>query len=192
MAVFRKARNCRSRSAGFAMNSVLIRVSVLGALLFAIVALSKRTFEIAAAPYELPVITAANDAGAPPQGKPAKLEPPSLAAFPQTLTRPIFFAGRKYPERAMANPLSEKTPESTPEAPEPARVTAANLRLRGVAKTAGGWKALIQGDEATPTWVELDQTVGQWGVIEIDENRVVLRSSQGETTLELYPPQSVN
>lgn len=123
-----------------------------------------------------------------PQGRKADrvdLDAKPLGAFPQTASRPLFFEGRRYPERE-----AKQAPPVSAFAAEPiGGATAKGARLRGVVTIAGTTRALIEMPSKSPEWLAVGDLVDGWRLEGIDQDRAELRSGSQAVSLLLYEAQ---
>lgn len=108
-----------------------------------------------------------------------------LGAFPQTASRPLFFEGRRYPERE-----AKQAPPVSAFASEPVGAAAAKgARLRGVVTVAGTTRALIEMPSKSAEWLAVGDLVDGWRLEGIDQDRAELRSGSQAVSLLLYEAQ---
>ncbi len=110
------------------------------------------------------------------------LDPRPIGTFPQTASRPLFFEGRKYPERE-----TKQTPPAQAFVSEPVAATPAKAaRLRGVVIVAGKTRALIEMPSKSAEWMGVGDLVDGWRLEGIDKDRAELRNGDSAVSLLLY------
>ena len=120
----------------------------------------------------------------------AELAHPALSDFPQTLTRPVFFEGRRLPN-PQAKPLKVEPPKPPPPVapPPPPKpiVLPDKIKLLGVFMQADAAAALVETPPHPAAWFKLGDRIAEWTITAIEENRIVLRhDSARSATLPLY------
>jgi len=120
----------------------------------------------------------------------ADLEQPALSTFSQSLARPLFFEGRKFPspppKEIKAEPPKPAPPPPPPPPPKPV-VLPDKIKLLGVVMQAADWKALIEVPPQPAVWFKVGDKIAEWTITAIEENRVVLSHRSNKTaTLALY------
>jgi hypothetical protein len=113
-----------------------------------------------------------------------------ISEFSQTLVRPLFFEGRRFPvpqpKEAKREPQKALAAPSPPP-PPPKPVTLPSMtRLLGVVQQSEGWQALIETPPRPPQWFKIGDKVGEWTIARIENNEVVLTHSARSATLTLY------
>jgi hypothetical protein len=138
----------------------------------------------------------------PAQARDLALVKPPLSSFSDTLKRPLFFEGRKYPERRpepVVAPSASSRPAvlvaPTPPAPPPKPLIAVEavkpattdgLKLLGVLVNKGRTRALIEAAPDAGEWLGVGGKVRDWTIESIGADRVALRQGRQTATLELY------
>lgn len=112
------------------------------------------------------------------------LDAKPLGAFPQTASRPLFFEGRRYPERE-----TKQSPPVQAFAGETVAAAAKGARLRGVVTVAGTTRALIEMPSKSAEWLAVGDLVDGWRLEGIDQDRAELRSGSQAVSLLLYEAQ---
>jgi hypothetical protein len=121
----------------------------------------------------------------------ADLPPVSMAEFSQTLVRPLFFEGRRFPSpqpKEIKVEAPKGPPALAPPTPVPPKPVALpdKIRLLGVFLQSEEWKALIELPPQAPQWFKVGDRVEAWTIARIEENQVVLNHSVRSATLPLY------
>jgi hypothetical protein len=115
---------------------------------------------------------------------------PALSTFSQSLTRPLFFEGRRLPspqpKQVKAEPPKLSPPPPPPPPPKPI-VLPDKIKLLGVVMQADSRKALIEIPPQPPAWFKTGDQIADWTITAIAENGVVFthRSSKS-ASLALY------
>jgi hypothetical protein len=110
--------------------------------------------------------------------------PRSIAEFSETTTKPIFFSGRRAPEKPKPKPVvieakAVPAPIAVP-APEP-------LRLVGVMGNAGGRSILVRSSTDTSgTWLRVGDEYRGWQLREVSIDRAVVEAQGERRELRLY------
>jgi hypothetical protein len=140
--------------------------------------------------WEMPIDTAPIGAGeaAAPSDAGRKVPQPqkrSLAAFPETIARPLFHPSRRPVTVEAAKQPTASEPSSA--APEPESEEPSGLSLVGLMGAGEkGRRALIRPEgEAYGTWVEEGGEIAGWQLTSIDDDRVVIEKSGREEELLL-------
>lgn len=108
----------------------------------------------------------------------------TIAEFPQTATRPVFFADRKIPERARPKPVAiaeAKEPSPPPPAPlEP-------LQLVGIMGSGAGKRALVKGAaDPQATWLAVGDEFRGWQLRDITNDNAIVEARGQRSELRLY------
>ena len=117
---------------------------------------------------------------------------PALSTFSQSLTRPLFFEGRRLPpprpKEIKAEPPKPPPPPPSPPPPPPKPVVLPDkIKLLGVVMQAADWKALIEIPPQPAAWFKVGDQIAEWTIAAIEENRVVFTHHSSKTaTLALY------
>jgi hypothetical protein len=102
---------------------------------------------------------------------------PPLAAFPQSLVRPLFFEARRLPsppsKQVKVEPPKPPPPAPPPPPPKPA-VLPDKIKLLGVVMQADDRKALIEIPPQPAAWFKVGDKISEWTITEIEENNVIL------------------
>jgi len=117
---------------------------------------------------------------------------PALSTFSQSLTRPLFFEGRRLPSpqpKQIKAELPKPPPPPSPPPPLPKPVVLPDkIKLLGVVRQAQDWKALIEIPPQPAAWFKVGDRIADWTITAIEENRVVFsHHSNRSATLALYP-----
>ena len=139
------------------------------------------------------VLDATITAAVPNQAPRAIADPaqPALSKFSQTLTRPLFFEGRRLPSpqpKQIKAELPKPPPAPSPPPPPPKPVVLPDkIKLLGVVMQAQDWKALIEVPPQPAAWLKVGDRIAEWTITAIEENRVVFSHHSSKTaTLALY------
>jgi len=143
--------------------------------------------------WQTPIMLEADTTAAIPTRAPrviVDLEQPALSTFSQSLTRPLFFEGRRLPspppKEIKAEP-PKPTPPPPPAPPPKPVVLPDKIKLLGVVMQAAAWKALIEVPPQPAAWFNVGDKIAEWTITRIEENRVVLSHQSNKTaTLALY------
>lgn len=100
-----------------------------------------------------------------------------LASYPLTATRPLFFEGRKYPERATEKPTRSAIQHAKP--PQ-------HFKLHGVLIGRTFKRALIASGSQAPNWHSIGEGGAGWTLEAIEHNAVRVRMAGRQIVLELY------
>ena len=136
---------------------------------------------------------AAGDAGLPSTGGPidVELSPPSrsVAEFPQTTRRPLFFATRRPVD--MSQPMAPVVAKPAPEAA--ALATLEQAQLVGIMRTGKAKaRALIRtGTDGQGVWVGVGDNVRGWQLKEIGDDKAVFEANGQRVQVKLYPATAV-
>jgi hypothetical protein len=105
-------------------------------------------------------------------------------SYPQTLSRPLFRATRRPPEREQ--PAAAARPQAAP--PRQAARLPENLELVGIMQEEGrAGRALIrQGEAATGQWVEVGHMLQGWRLSRIEAGGIAFEAEGREQRLTLY------
>jgi hypothetical protein len=141
-------------------------------------------------PIELDATTTAAAPKRAPRGIADPLQP-ALSTFSQSLTRPLFFEGRRLPspkpkqiKADLPKPLPQQSPPPLPQKPV---VLPDKIKLLGVVMQAQDWKALIEIPPQPAAWLKVGDKVAEWTITAIEKNRVVFsHHSNRSATLALY------
>lgn len=111
---------------------------------------------------------------------------PPITAYPETLARPVFFEGRKFPT---PEPVKAKVEPATPPTPAPVEpaFNAAELKLHGIVAADGRFRALIDGPAIPLDWLTEGATVRGWTLTRIEPQRVTFSAGSTSIQLDLYP-----
>jgi hypothetical protein len=173
---------------------IFTRIAIMLALCAATLLLAKHTVNVVTSPFAYSIEPRQGTlaaAGSPAAGLPVAA--PTLTAFPQTLARPLFFEGRRFPEPAPQAAQPQQQVEAAPN-PPPAAPTVAveTIKLLGVQNDKTGWRALLAVQGQQSEWYVVGQKLEDWEITSIDGNSAQLTSPAGQATLELYPKKSLN
>lgn len=108
----------------------------------------------------------------------------SIAEFSETTTKPIFFSGRRAPEKPKPKPIAIEAkavpaPVALPP-PEP-------LRLVGVMGNAGGRSILVRtSTDTSGTWLRVGDEYRGWQLREVSMDRAVIEAQGERRELRLY------
>lgn len=102
-----------------------------------------------------------------------------LAAFPQTLTRPIFFQGRTFPSRPKTSASQTSSAVIGSSAAD-----AEKIKLLGVVIMQQRRRALMESSSGSVLLLNNGEGIDGWTVSDIQPNSVVL--SAGATTASLF------
>src|SRR5262249_4679502 len=121
----------------------------------------------------------------------ADLEQPALSTFSQSLARPLFFEGRRFPspppKEIKTEPPKPAPPPPPPPPPPKPVVLPDKIKLLGVVMQATAWKALIEIPPHSAEWFKVGDKIAEWTITAIEENNVVLSHRSNKTaTLALY------
>jgi hypothetical protein len=135
---------------------------------------------------DVPATAAAAHKRAPPAT--AKPVQPALATFSQSLTRPLFFEGRRLPvpqpKQVKAEP--SRPPPPPPPPPKPA-VLPDKIKLLGIILRADDRRALIEIPPQPAAWFKVADRIADWTIDAIEDNQVVFtHPSKRVATLALY------
>ena len=170
-----------------------ISSSLVVSLLFAgVAALGYTNYQLTSLTVDTtPVTVAATTSSAAGKVKTAKVSgfdltpsPRSIGEFSETTTKPIFFSGRRAPEKPKAKIVTiEATAVQAPIAlplPEP-------LRLVGVMGIGEGKSILVRTNSDTSgTWLRVGDEYQGWQLREISADRAVVESHGERRELRLY------
>lgn len=106
-------------------------------------------------------------------------------AFSQTLARPIFFPGRRYPapQVKVAAAPALLPPPSAPIRPA---VPIERMKFHGVLIAGGVRKALIEASPGGIAWFGVGDTVEGWTISVIERNTVKLSNGPTTSSIALY------
>jgi len=144
--------------------------------------------------WQTPIVLDATTTAAMPNRPPrtiADAAQPPLSEFSQTLTRPLFFEGRRLPspqpkQIKVELPKPPSLPSPPPPPPKPV-VLPDKIKLLGVVMQAQDWKALIEIPSQPAAWFKVGDRIAEWTITAIEENRVVFSHHSSKTaTLLLY------
>ena len=121
---------------------------------------------------------------APAQGRAAlklRLDGARLADFPETLSRPLFWASRRPAEAPPATAAAQSAP------PGAGASEAANLRLAGVMRVGSGKlrALLVSPEQPAGQWLEEGGVFGGWRLAQINPGGVALEAGGRRTELKL-------
>jgi len=121
----------------------------------------------------------------------ADLPRSTIGEFSQTLVRPLFFEGRRFPspqpEEIKAQATKPPSAPPSPPPPPPKPITLPDkIRLVGVFLQSEEWRALIELPPQPAQWFKVGDQIEAWTIARIEENRVVLNHSVRSATLPLY------
>lgn len=173
------------------MIRLLSQISVLMGLAAAIAWVAASGLYLWQTPVTLDApATAAADPRRTPPGI-ADPAPPPLAAFSQSLMRPLFFEGRRLPQppkpQVKAEPPKPPSPPPPPPPPPKPAVLPDKIKLLGLVLQAGDRKALIEIPPQPAAWFKPGDQIADWKIMAIEENRVLFsHRSSGSATLALY------
>lgn len=107
-------------------------------------------------------------------------------AFPQTLSRPIFFPERRFPIAQPKGSTAFKTdaPAQTPATPVPG---ADKIKFHGVMIADGNKRVLLEGPSNGIVWVGIHDVFEGWTVSAIEANAVTLNAGPATASIALYP-----
>lgn len=137
------------------------------------------------APYDEIVAPPPSQALTVSQSSPVSFVQPAVSDFAVLSQRPLFFRGRKMPSPAKiaaATDVGAAVSRQTP-----ALAATSSMKLKGVSRTAEGWRALIETSPRTMAWYSVGENTQGWMVAEIGSEHVTLKASDGSVSLELYP-----
>lgn len=143
-------------------------------------------------PTAAPVARAPEPAGA--AEPPGALEPyalPPLERFAGVVERPLFSPTRRMPAIEEPPPEVEAVPEG-PAAPEsPSGPAEPDLRFFGTVRQGGKSMALVTfpATNAVARLAEGDR-VGEWQVVEVDRNRLILGIGEEQRAFQIFGPGS--
>ena len=106
----------------------------------------------------------------------------SIADFPQTTARPIFFADRKMPEKPKPKPAAvvEVPPPPALPPPEP-------LQLVGILGADANRRALLQSKtDPQGAWLRIGDEYRGWKLQEITSDNVIVEARGQRSELRLY------
>lgn len=133
-----------------------------------------------------PVVpAAASTAGAGQASKELALAPPArtIGEFPQTATRPVFFADRKVPEKPKPKQVVAEVREAAPPPappPEP-------LQLFGIMGAGSGKRALVRtATDPQGTWLAVGEEYRGWQLREITTDNAIVEARGQRSELRLY------
>lgn len=174
------------------MIRLLVQILTLAGLSVAAVGLALLGSRFYQTPIALdaPATTPAPERRAPPPS--AIPAAPALATFSQSLTRPLFFEGRRLPTPPPKQVKVEapKPPPPPPPPPKPA-VLPDKIKLLGVVLKAGDRQALIEVPPQPATWFSAGDRIAEWTISTIEGNQIVLsHPSNHPATLVLYSDAS--
>ena len=120
----------------------------------------------------------------------ADLAQPSVSEFSQTLARPLYFEGRRFPSpqpKEVKVEPQKPPPAPAPPPPPPKPVALPDkIKLLGVVLQSEDWKALIETPPLPAQWFKVGDKIGEWTIARIENNQVVLNHSVRSATLPLY------
>lgn len=103
-----------------------------------------------------------------------------LGAFPQTLARPIFFEGRRFPQ-------TEAVVPKPPPAPPPRPIVAPDqFRIFGIVTHGEARRALIQGPSVLLDWYTEGAKLQEWTLTRIENNSIFLSFGDQSAELRLF------
>ena len=117
-----------------------------------------------------------------PAGAPPKRDP---TAFPQTLSRPIFFSERRFPAAEPRAVLAAKA-NVTSAAAVPV-LGADKIKFHGVMIADGQKRVLLEATSNGLVWVGLRDVFEGWTVAAIEANAVTLSAGGATASITLYP-----
>jgi hypothetical protein len=129
----------------------------------------------------------ASEGGKSPQPKELSLVPPlrTAADYPETTTRPVFFADRKIPERPKPKPapvaeVKEAPPPPLAPPPEP-------LQLVGIMGDGAGKRALVRTTmDQQGTWLSVGDEFRGWQLRDILTDNAIVEARGHRSELRLY------
>jgi len=144
--------------------------------------------------WQTPIALDATTTAAVPKRSPRAIADPAqpnLSTFSQSLTRPLFFEGRRLPSaqpKQIKAELPKPPPPPSPPPPPPKQVVLPDkIKLLGVVMQAEDWKALIEIPPQPAAWFKVGDQIAEWTITAIEENRVVFSHHSSKTaTLALY------
>jgi hypothetical protein len=144
--------------------------------------------------WQTPIVLDATITAAVPKQVPRAIADPAqpaLSKFSQSLTRPLFFEGRRLPSpqpKQIKAELPKPPPPPSPPPPPPKPVVLPDkIKLLGVVMQAQDWKALIEVPPQPAAWLKVGDRIAEWTIAAIEENRVVFSHHSSKTaTLALY------
>src|SRR5262245_21186274 len=114
---------------------------------------------------------------------------PSLAAFSQSMTRPLFFEGRRLPtpeqKQVKSEPQKAAPPSPPPPPPKPVALPD-KIKLLAVVILSEARQALVDAPPQPARWFKIGDKIGEWTIARIEENNIVLNHSARSATLPLY------
>jgi hypothetical protein len=172
------------------MIRLLSQILTLAGLVAAIVGVAAFGLHLSQTP--MAVEAPATAAAAPRRPPPAVADPAQapMAAYSQSLARPLFFEGRRLPSPPLKQVKTE-APKPAPPAPPPPPPKPATLpdkiRLLGLVLLSEDRKALIEIPPQPAAWFKIGDQIAEWKITSIEENRVLFsHSSSASATLALY------
>lgn len=134
--------------------------------------------------YEAPAALDVPNSGVP-NGTYAIQDRILLSAYPETLMRPIFFPGRRFPaSQSGAAPVVRV--DHPPPVRAPPAIPVEQIKFLGVIITSGSKRALIKSPGAETKWFELGESVDGWTISSIDGNTVILSNGATTSPVTLY------
>lgn len=132
------------------------------------------------APSALPGKTAAHDANDLALPVPVR----TIEEFPQTATRPIFFADRRLPEKPKPKPVTVAAAKEPPPPPAPPPEP---LQLVGIMGVGAGRQALVR-TTADPegTWLVVGDEYRGWQLVQITADNAIVEARGQRAELRLY------
>jgi hypothetical protein len=144
--------------------------------------------------WQTPIVLDPTTTAAVPKRAPRAIADPAqpaLSKFSQSLTRPLFFEGRRLPSpqpKQIKAELPKPPPPPSPPPPPPKPVVLPDkIKLLGVVMQAEAWKALIEIPPLPAAWFKVGDRIAEWTITAIEENSVVFSHHSSKTaTLALY------
>jgi len=168
----------------------MIRLTTYAVLLVAVAFLAREAALWAWSAYKSPAgLSASAPSASPgaeamnhgaPSAKLAQLQQRPLSAYPQTVSRPLFFPGRRYPDKEVKKPVRVVPDRVLPP------VNVRDLKLLGVRLGTGVSQALIGIGNQTPAWVNVGDNVMTWTVTSVNANNAVVEHEGQKADLKLY------
>ncbi|HWE18411.1 MAG TPA: hypothetical protein VG758_14705 [Hyphomicrobiaceae bacterium] len=113
-----------------------------------------------------------------------------ISEFSQTLVRPLFFEGRRFPvpqpKEAKREPQKALAAPSPPPPPPKPVTLPSKIKLLGVVQLSEDWQALIEIPPQAPQWFKVGDMISEWTIARVENNEVLLTHSARSATLPLY------
>jgi hypothetical protein len=112
------------------------------------------------------------------------LAPEPLGRYSQSTSRPVFFEGRRYPEREIVAVAPPSPPP--PVLHQVVAASSVGFKLMGLQIGAGSARALIEVPSKAPVWYGVGDQIEAWTIQTIMPDSVLLVRGSQSASLNLY------